>query len=327
MSLPHLLRQERLGREPEASEITPRALHEGRRRWLQAAGLAGVAAAGLPMASPAQAKGAPLPGRRSTVPGAIATDKPTPYDDVTQYNNYYEFGTDKAEPAVLARSFKTRPWTLRVEGEVAKPTTFDLDTLLKLAPMEERIYRLRCVEGWSMVVPWIGYSLSELLRRVEPSSKAKFVEFTTLADAAQMPGIRSGVLDWPYVEGLRIDEAMHPLALLTFGLYGEVLPGQNGAPVRLTVPWKYGFKSAKSIVRIRLLERMPRTSWVKAIPREYGFFANVNPEVDHPRWSQAQERRIGEGGLFARRRPTLMFNGYADQVGQLYAGMDLRKEF
>jgi sulfoxide reductase catalytic subunit YedY len=178
-----------------------------------------------------------------------------------------------------------------------------------------------------MVVPWIGYSLSELLRRVEPTSKAKFVEFTTLADAAQMPGIRSGVLDWPYVEGLRIDEAMHPLALLTFGLYGEVLPGQNGAPVRLTVPWKYGFKSAKSIVRIRLLERMPRTSWVKAIPREYGFFANVNPEVDHPRWSQAQERRIGEGGLFARRRPTLMFNGYAEQVGQLYAGMDLRKEF
>ncbi|NLZ41335.1 MAG: protein-methionine-sulfoxide reductase catalytic subunit MsrP, partial [Comamonadaceae bacterium] len=205
--------------------------------------------------------------------------------------------------------------------------TFDLDRLLALAPMEERIYRLRCVEGWSMVIPWIGYSLAELVRRVEPTGNARYVQFVTLADGAQMPGLRSSVLDWPYVEGLRLDEAMHPLALLAFGLYGEVLPNQNGAPLRLVVPWKYGFKSTKSIVRIRFVERQPPTSWSRAAPQEYGFYANVNPQVDHPRWSQADERRIGEDGLFARRRPTLMFNGYAAQVASLYAGMDLRRAF
>jgi sulfoxide reductase catalytic subunit YedY len=212
-----------------------------------------------------------------------------------------------------------------VEGEVKKPGNYDLDTLLKLAPMEERIYRLRCVEGWSMVVPWVGWSLAELIRRVEPTGNAKFVQFITLADRAQMPGLSQAVLDWPYVEGLRTDEAMHPLTLLAFGLYGEVLPNQNGAPVRLVVPWKYGFKSGKSIVKIRFVEKQPRTSWEAAIPSEYGFFSNVNPKVDHPRWSQATERRLGEDGLFAKKRPTLMFNGYEPQVGQLYAGMDLKK--
>jgi len=214
-----------------------------------------------------------------------------------------------------------------IEGECAKPGVLDLDSLMKLAPMEERIYRLRCVEGWSMVIPWVGFSLAELIKRVEPNSRAKYVEFTSLADKAQMPGVRSGVLDWPYTEGLRIDEAMHSLTLLTFGLYGEVLPNQNGAPVRVIVPWKYGFKSAKSLVRIRFVEKQPTSSWMRAAPQEYGFYSNVNPSVDHPRWSQASERRIGEGGFFAKKRPTLMFNGYEQQVGQLYAGMDLRKYF
>ena len=216
---------------------------------------------------------------------------------------------------------------MAVEGEVKKPKVFDLDELLRIAPMEDRSYRLRCVEGWSMVIPWVGWSLAELIRRVEPTGNAKYVEFVTLADRAQMPGLRSGVLDWPYVEGLRLDEAMHPLTLLAFGLYGEVLPNQNGAPLRLAVPWKYGFKSAKSIVKIRFVEREPRTAWVKAAAQEYGFYSNVNPNVDHPRWSQATERRIGEDGLFQKKRPTLMFNGYGPQVGQLYAGMDLKKYF
>ncbi|HEX2012908.1 MAG TPA: protein-methionine-sulfoxide reductase catalytic subunit MsrP, partial [Roseateles sp.] len=214
-----------------------------------------------------------------------------------------------------------------IEGEVAKPGVYDLDALLKLGPMEERIYRLRCVEGWSMVIPWVGYSLAELVKKVEPTGKAKFVEFVTLADKAQMPGLRSSVLNWPYVEGLRIDEAMHPLTLLTFGMYGDVLPNQNGAPVRLVVPWKYGFKSAKSIVKIRFVEKQPVSSWTKAAQQEYGFYSNVNPKVDHPRWSQATERRIGEDGLFAKKRPTLMFNGYEAQVGQLYAGMDLKANY
>ena len=249
----------------------------------------------------------------------------TPYAHVAGYNNFYEFGTDKSEPAANAGSLKTRPWTVQVEGEVRKPGTFDIDALLKLAPMEERIYRLRCVEGWSMVIPWLGWSLAELVRRVEPTGNAKFVEFVTLADPRQMPGLRSRVLDWPYVEGLRLDEAMHPLTMLAFGVYGEVLPNQNGAPVRLVVPWKYGFKSGKSIVKIRFVEKQPATSWQVAIPQEYGFYSNVNPKVDHPRWSQATERRIGEDGLFAKKRPTLMFNGYEAQVGQLYAGMDLKK--
>ena len=251
----------------------------------------------------------------------------TTLQDATTYNNFYEFGTDKADPARHAGAMKTRPWTVQVEGLVNKPGTYGIDDLLRLSPMEERIYRLRCVEGWSMVIPWVGYSLAELIRRVEPQGSAKYVEFLTLADESVMPGLRSSVLLWPYLEGLRLDEAMHPLTLLTFGMYGEVLPNQNGAPVRLVVPWKYGFKSGKSIVKIRFVERQPATSWQVSAPREYGFYSNVNPEVAHPRWSQATERRIGEDGLLARRRKTLMFNGYEPQVGQLYAGMDLRKSF
>jgi sulfoxide reductase catalytic subunit YedY len=252
-----------------------------------------------------------------------ATEEMTPYKDVTTYNNYYEFGTDKSDPADEAHRLRTRPWTVEVSGEVKKPRRFDIEELLKLAPLEERIYRMRCVEGWSMVIPWIGYPMSEIVKRVEPTAKAKFVEFVSLADPEQMPGVRLPILQWPYVEGLRMDEAMHPLTILCLGLYGEMLPNQNGAPVRLVVPWKYGFKSGKSIVRIRFTEEQPRTTWNVSQPREYGFYSNVNPEVDHPRWSQAKERRIGE----FLKRPTLMFNGYADQVASLYAGMDLKKNF
>jgi sulfoxide reductase catalytic subunit YedY len=311
---------------PVASEITPRAVYQQRRTLLQGLAAAGALGMGLAGAqTPRPGKLAALPGARSTVPGALVMDKPTPYADVSSYNNYYEFGTDKADPARFAGTLKPRPWTVAVEGEVKKPGSYDLDALLKLAPMEERIYRLRCVEGWSMVVPWVGWSLAELIKKVEPTGNAKFVQFVTLADNKQMPGLRSGVLDWPYVEGLRIDEAMHPLTLLAFGLYGEVLPNQNGAPVRLVVPWKYGFKSGKSIVKIRFVEKQPKTSWEEAAASEYGFYSNVNPKVDHPRWSQATERRIGEDGLFAKKRPTLMFNGYEAQVGQLYVGMDLKK--
>ena len=268
---------------------------------------------------------AALKGTPSKVAGAMTMDAMTAYKDAAGYNNYYEFGLDKDEPARNAHTLKTRPWTVRVEGLVSKPQTLDIDSLLKLAPMEERIYRLRCVEGWSMVIPWVGYSLAELIKRVEPMGSAKYVEFVTLADKATMPYVGSRVLDWPYVEGLRMDEAMHPLTLLAFGMYGEVLPNQNGAPVRLVVPWKYGFKSAKSIVKIRFVEKEPGTAWNKAAQQEYGFYSNVNPNVDHPRWSQATERRIGEDGLFAKKRKTLMFNGYEAQVGQLYAGMDLKK--
>jgi sulfoxide reductase catalytic subunit YedY len=320
---------------PTPSEITPRAVYENRRQWL--ANLA-AGAGGLALASWAQreafaqsaalnrpGKLAALPGRKSTVAGAVTMEKATGYDDVTSYNNFYEFGTDKGDPVATAGSLKPRPWSVVVEGECNKPRTFGLDDLLKLSPMEERIYRLRCVEGWSMVIPWVGFSLAELIKRVEPTGNAKFVAFETLADKAQMPGVRSRVLDWPYREGLRMDEALHPLTLLAFGLYGEVLPNQNGAPVRLVVPWKYGFKSAKSIVRIRLVEKQPYTSWSASAPEEYGFYSNVNPAVDHPRWSQAKERRIGEGGLFAAKRPTLPFNGYQAQVASLYTGMDLRK--
>ncbi|MFO1249835.1 MAG: protein-methionine-sulfoxide reductase catalytic subunit MsrP [Inhella sp.] len=305
-----------------ASEITPRALFEQRRLLLSALALPATLSGRA-----AQARGAPLAATRSALPGALVMDKPTEYRDATNYNNYYEFGLDKDEPARQAQRLRTQPWTVQVDGECLKPQTFGLEDLLKLAPMEERIYRLRCVEGWSMVIPWIGYSLAELLKKVEPTGKAKYVEFVTLADKAQMPGLSANVLDWPYREGLRLDEALHPLTLLSFGMYGEVLPKQNGAPLRLVVPWKYGFKSAKSLVRIRLTEKMPVTSWNAAAPREYGFFSNVNPQVDHPRWSQASERRIGEDGLFAKRRPTLLFNGYAEQVGQLYTGMDLRRWF
>jgi sulfoxide reductase catalytic subunit YedY len=319
---------------PVASEITPRRAFERRRRLLQLAATAGAGTAlGLWAARDARAsfarpgKLAPLPGAKSEVAGAVTMDKLTPYADVTGYNNFYEFGTDKADPAREAHRLKTRPWTVAVEGEIGKPKVYDVDELMKLAPMEERIYRLRCVEGWSMVIPWVGWSLSELIRRVEPTGNAKYVEFVTLADRAQMPGLRSSVLLWPYVEGLRLDEAMHPLTLLAFGLYGEVLPNQNGAPLRLVVPWKYGFKSGKSLVKIRFVEKQPAASWVVAAPHEYGFYSNVNPKVDHARWSQATERRIGEDGLLQRKRPTLMFNGYEAQVGQLYAGMDLRRFF
>ena len=319
---------------PLASEITPATVYYRRRAFLRALG---AGAAGLAIASWAlrdarasmsgPGKLAKLPGAPSKVPGAMAADKVTSYQDITSYNNFYEFGTDKDDPSQNAGSLKPRPWTVAIEGEVKKPRVYDIDELVKLAPMEERIYRLRCVEGWSMVIPWEGYSLSELIKRVQPTGNAKFVQFVTLADPRQMPGLRSPVLDWPYVEGLRMDEAMHPLTLLTFGLYGEVLPNQNGAPVRVTVPWKYGFKSGKSIVKIRFVEKQPATSWNEAAPHEYGFYSNVNPEVDHPRWSQATERRIGEDGLFQKKRPTLKFNGYGDQVASLYAGMDLRRNF
>jgi len=300
-----------------ASEITPRELFYGRRRFIQMAAGAG-ATAMLSGAASAEEKPA---GVKSTAYGL--QDKPTPLEDVTHYNNFYEFGVDKEAPAKAAAGLKTRPWRVAVEGSVQKPGVFDIDAMLRWAPMEERVYRLRCVEGWSMVVPWLGFPLSELIRRVEPTGNAKFVEFVTLHDAEQMPGQRSGVLEWPYREGLRMDEAMHPLTLLTFGLYGEMLPNQNGAPVRVVVPWKYGFKSAKSIVKIRFLEQQPVTSWMQAGPREYGFYANVNPAVDHPRWSQSRERRIGE----FLKRPTLPFNGYAEQVAGLYAGMDLAQFF
>jgi sulfoxide reductase catalytic subunit YedY len=316
---------------PRTSEITPQAVYQQRRRWLQAvaASAASAAAGVLPALARAQTarpgKLTALAGARSAVPGALVMDKLTPHADITSYNNFYEFGTDKADPARTAGTLKPRPWTVTIEGEVRKPGVWDLEALLKLAPMEERIYRLRCVEGWSMVIPWVGYSLAELIKRVEPTGNAKYVQFVTLADKAQMPGLGYGSLDWPYVEGLRMDEALHPLTLLAFGLYGEVLPNQSGAPVRAVVPWKYGFKSGKSIVKIRFVEKQPKTSWEAANPQEYGFYSNVNPKVDHPRWSQAGERRIGEDGLFAKKRPTLLFNGYEAQVGQLYAGMDLKK--
>jgi sulfoxide reductase catalytic subunit YedY len=317
-----------------ASDITPRAVYEQRRSLIKAMA-AGAAGLGLSAWASRDAMGqvaqpgklAALSSARSAAAGAVTMEKLTAYSDVTTYNNFYEFGTDKSDPAENAGTLKTRPWTVRVEGEVKKPATFDIDALLKLSAMEERIYRLRCVEGWSMVIPWVGYPLSELIKRVEPTGNAKYVEFVTLADRKTMPGVGSRVLEWPYVEGLRLDEAMHPLALLTFGLYGEVLPNQSGAPVRMVVPWKYGFKSPKSIVAIRFVAAEPRTSWNKAASSEYGFCSNVNPMVDHPRWSQATERRIGEDGLFKKKRPTLMFNGYEPQVGQLYAGMDLKKFF
>ena len=319
---------------PVASEITPRAVFESRRVLLQqlAAGAAGLTLAGWAARDArAQIKGPgvlpALSAVSSTVPGAQTMEKPTTYKDATTYNNFYEFGTDKTDPARNAHTLRTKPWTVEIEGLVKKPGRYGLEDLMKWAAMEERIYRLRCVEGWSMVIPWVGYSLAELIRRVEPQPGAKYVEFVTLADRATMPGIRSSVLDWPYVEGLRMDEAMHPLTLLAFGMYGEVLPNQNGAPLRLVVPWKYGFKSAKSLVRIRFVEKQPVPSWEKAAPQEYGFYSNVNPMVDHPRWSQATERRIGEDGLLAKKRKTLMFNGYEPQVGQLYAGMDLKKFF
>jgi sulfoxide reductase catalytic subunit YedY len=314
--------------------ITPRAVYAQRREFLGklTAGSAGAAltswaARDAVAQTISPGKRPPLPAGKSPVSGALTMEKLTPYSDVSTYNNFYEFGTDKSDPALHAGGLKTQPWTVVVEGEVRKPGTWDINALLKLAGMEERVYRMRCVEGWSMVIPWVGYSLGELVKRVEPTGNARFVQFVTLADKAQMPGLRSSVLDWPYVEGLRLDEALHPLTMLAFGLYGELLPNQNGAPLRLVVPWKYGFKSAKSIVRIRFVDKQPRTSWETAAASEYGFYSNVNPKVDHPRWSQATERRIGDDGLLTKKRPTLMFNGYEAQVGQLYAGMDLAKLF
>ncbi len=315
-------------RSPEilSSEITPRAVFENRRAFIQKMAAGSIAAGVVGTLNTAQAQSASAQKLTAKAnPLYQVTDKTTPYKDITSYNNYYEFGTNKGEPVMSAGTLKPRPWNVVVDGLVKKPKTYDLDSLLKLAPLEERLYRLRCVEGWSMVIPWIGFPLAELIKQVEPTSDAKFVEFVTLADPKQMPGLLSPVLDWPYREGLRLDEANHPLTLLTFGLYGEVLPNQNGAPVRITVPWKYGFKSAKSIVKISFTNRMPVTSWNQSAPQEYGFYSNVNPNVDHPRWSQASERRIGEDGFFSPKRKTLMFNGYETQVGQLYAGMDLKK--
>lgn len=320
------------------SEITDRAVYEERRNALKMLAT-GAAGAGMAVWASRQAlaqstivtrgpgKLVALGAKPSSVAGAVVSDKVTAYTDATSYNNFYEFGTDKSDPAANAHSLKTKPWSVEVEGLVKKPGTWNLEDLLKVSPMEERTYRLRCVEGWSMVIPWVGYSLGDLIRRVEPLGSAKYVEFVTLADAKTMPFVGSRVLDWPYVEGLRMDEALHPLALLTFGMYGEILPNQNGAPVRLVVPWKYGFKSAKSIVKIRFTDKQPLTAWNKAAPHEYGFYSNVNPQVDHPRWSQATERRIGEDGLFSKKRKSLMFNGYEAQVGQLYAGMDLKKQY
>lgn len=311
------------------SDITTEAVWRSRRDLILRAGVA-AAGLGLPgwatRSAFAQGAGA---GALAGLPNAAFSvmDKQTSFADITSYNNYYEFGVDKGEPASNAGKLQTRPWTVSVEGEVGKPRTFYIDELLKLAPMEERVYRLRCVEGWSMVIPWIGYSLSALLKQVEPTANAKYVEFVTAVQRENMPGVRAAILDWPYVEGLRIDEAMHPLAMLVFGVYGKVLPNQNGAPLRLAVPWKYGFKSGKSLVRIRLVEKQPVSSWIKAAPQEYGFYANVNPTVPHPRWSQATERRIGEDGLFSPKRKTLMFNGYAEQVASLYQGMDLKANY
>lgn len=300
------------------SEITSPDVYRDRRRFLQTAALA-LGGMALPDWAAAGERLANVGKSRYDAAG----EKLTPLKDISSYNNFYEFGTDKFSPAQTAGSLRTRPWSVAVEGEVRHPKTYAIEDLLKLAPLEERIYRLRCVEGWSMVVPWVGFPLSEVIKRADPTGNAKYVEFTTLYDPRQMPGQRDRVLDWPYVEGLRLDEAMHPLAILAVGLYGEVLPNQNGAPIRLVVPWKYGFKSIKSIVRIRLVENQPLSSWMKANPHEYAFYSNVNPAVDHPRWSQAKERRIGE--FF--KRPTLPFNGYGDQVAKLYTGMDLRKYF
>lgn len=295
----------------DPSEITPRDVYFNRRQFMA------TTAGGLLVAADAM-------GALSAKPGTpLKDEKVNSFKEVTTYNNFYEFGVDKDDPAKHAGSLKTRPWSVVVEGEVGKKKTFGIEELLKLAPLEERIYRLRCVEGWSMVIPWIGFPLSALLKQVEPTSKAKFVAFETLYDPKQMPGQKSMVLAWPYREGLRIDEAMHPLTILSVGMYGDVLPNQNGAPIRLVVPWKYGFKSIKSIVKISLVEKQPLTSWSMSAPNEYGFYSNVNPDVDHPRWSQATERRIGE---FSKRK-TLLFNGYADQVASMYAGMDLQKYY
>jgi methionine sulfoxide reductase catalytic subunit len=330
---------------PPSSEITPESLYLGRREFIKngvlAAGTAVAVGSGLlwligngpppdapveqaPVQPPVQAA-EPQPPIQAAAPpatGPYTVDEPlTPLKDVTTYNNFYEFGLDKGDPARNAQAFQVRPWTISVEGEVKQPQVIDVDTLLQWFPLEERVYRMRCVEAWSMVIPWLGFPLADLIKRLEPTGNAKYVEMVTLLDPKQMPGQRRPVLEWPYVEGLRMDEAMHPLTLIAVGLYGKMLPNQNGAPLRLVVPWKYGFKGVKSIVTIRFTETQPQTTWALAAPREYGFYANVNPDVDHPRWSQATERRIGELG----RRETLPFNGYAEEVAGLYSGMDPKK--
>jgi methionine sulfoxide reductase catalytic subunit len=324
---------------PSSSEITPESVFLRRRQFLKNTALAaGTAAAfgsgllwlvgqGPPPDAPEEQEQPPVPVPALPAQEPTRTydvqEESTSYQAITTYNNYYEFGLDKGEPARNAHTLQTRPWTISADGEVARPQVIDIDALLQWFPLEERVYRMRCVEAWSMVIPWLGFPLSSLISRLEPTGNARFVEFTTLFDQQQMPGQRSRVLQWPYVEGLRMDEAMHPLTLLAAGIYGKVLPNQNGAPLRLVVPWKYGFKGIKSIVSIRFTQEQPKTTWALAAPREYGFYANVNPEVDHPRWSQATERRIGE---FSR-RPTLPFNGYADEVASLYSGTDLRANF
>jgi len=310
-----------------SSEITPKSLYLSRRKFLAGTALAGAAVVAAEVGLHEIASPSSVAQANTKIDGIrkspfSTSETVTPYKDVTNYNNYYEFSTDKYEPAGLAKNFKTRPWTVTIDGAVKKKQVLDVDAIIKVAAPEERIYRHRCVEGWSIVVPWVGFSLSELIKRADPLPKAKFVEFTTLFDLQQMPGQRSRVLQWPYVEGLRMDEAMHPLALLCFGMYGEVLPNQDGAPLRMAIPWKYGFKSIKGIVRIRFTDSQPVNTWNLSAPSEYGFYSNVNPLVDHPRWSQATERRLGE----FRKRPTLMFNGY-DQVASLYSGMDLKKNF
>ncbi len=314
-----------------SSEITPQSAYLNRRRFLAlgagTAGAAAIAAAGVRVAEPqAAVHAASLPP--FTKSAFSTSETATPKKDITSYNNYYEFSTDKYEPAGMARNFRTRPWTVKIEGLVKTPKTLDVDAILKANPLEERIYRHRCVEGWSMVIPWVGFPLGNLLKQAEPLGKARYVEFTTILAPEQMPGQRGGVLEWPYLEGLRLDEAMHPLAILAVGLYGDVLPNQDGAPIRLVVPWKYGFKSIKAIVKIKLVEKEPVNTWNQQAPNEYGFYSNVNPNVDHPRWSQKTERRI-DGSFFnsIRKIPTQMFNGYGAQVASLYNGMDLRKYF
>lgn len=302
------------------NDVTPKALFDSRRDFMRLT-MGALAFAGLGLKASETWASEAL--QTMINPDFRLDEPPTAFEKIKSYNNFYEFSTDKEEPQHLAGSLKTRPWTVRIEGEVHKPRTFDIEDILKLAPLEERIYRFRCVEAWSMIVPWVGFPLSTLLKTVDPTGNAKFVEFVSLSDPSQMPGVKRAVLDWPYREGLRIDEAMNPLTLIAVGLYGQVLPNQNGAPVRVIVPWKYGFKSAKSIVSIRLTDTMPTSSWMKAGPSEYGFYANVNPSVDHPRWSQARERRLGE----FLKRETLPFNGYGNQVASLYQGMDLVRNF
>lgn len=319
------------------SAITPEQVFDDRRKFLQQAGFGVLAGASGLLATSVNAATSKLSPPSKTNSSLLkltdfsktkygAGEKLTAYEDITNYNNYYEFGTGKDEPAIHSKLFKPTPWTVSIEGQVKKNKTISIEDILKLAPLEERIYRMRCVEGWSMVIPWVGFPLAQLIKWAEPNANAKYVEFISLADPQQMPGTNLPILDWPYVEGLRLDEAMNPLTIMAVGLYGESLPNQNGAPMRLVVPWKYGFKGAKAIVKIRFTEKMPVTTWMKAGPAEYGFYANVNPQIDHPRWTQSSEKRIG-AGLFAGRIKTQMFNGYTEQVGHMYAGMDLRKNF